>query len=375
MTLSILFVHQGYELYGSDRMLLQSVQAVALRWPEARITVLLPRDGALRAALLPFVADIRIIDLAILRKSNLKKMRLGDIKGLIGRVRAARRSMLTCDVTYINTVMVMDYVLAACVVRRPRVIHVHELPTGFAAAFFSTLLTLSRAYLIFNSHATRCSFAVPPWQRSAIVWNGTSALPESKDAAPHASLNLLMIGRFNAWKGQEVLLRAVAELPTELRMKVKVKLVGGVFGAQTYFTDRLASVISELDLSNIVEMFPFTSEPAPHYAWADVMVVPSTKPEPFGLVAIEGMAAGCCVIASNHGGISEIVIDGLTGSLVAPGSIESLTAAITRYVEDPPRAQREGIAGRQRFAAEFDERQYKSKITRIIADLCKLKMA
>ncbi|MGA2539790.1 MAG: glycosyltransferase family 4 protein, partial [Terracidiphilus sp.] len=254
---------------------------------------------------------------------------------------------------------------------RPTVIHVHEIPSGLAAIVFSLLLALSRAYLIFNSHATRNRFTVPLWQKCATVWNGVSAPLESTGAADQ-SLNLLTIGRFNSWKGQQVLLHAVAKLPAELREQVKVRLVGGVFGRQTHFMDQVKAIVAELDLSDTVEILPFTTDPAPHYRWANIVVVPSTKPEPFGLVAIEGMAAGCCVIASNHGGIAEVVVDGLTGTLVAPGSIESLTAAIAGYITDPTRAKREGIAGRERFAAEFDERHYKSKITSIIADLIQL---
>ena len=368
MPLSILFVHQGHELYGSDRTLLQSVQGAALRWPEARITVVLPRDGALRTALLPFVAEVRITELAILRRGDMKKIKLGDIRGLMGRILRARRMMQSNDLTYINTVVVMDYIMAASMVRQPKVIHVHEIPTGLAAIVFSVLLVLSHAYLIFNSQATRRRFTVPFWMRSAVVWNGACE-PRESMAAAHRSLNLLTIGRFNAWKGQPVLLRAVANLPAELRDHVKVRLVGGVFGGQTHFMDQVTAIIAELELSDAVEIFPFTPDPAPHYNWADIVVVPSTKPEPFGLVAIEGMAAGHCVIGANHGGIPEIVVDGLTGTLVAPGSVESLTAAIAGYVRDPARARREGIAGRERFAAKFDERHYKSKIIRIIADL------
>jgi glycosyltransferase involved in cell wall biosynthesis len=184
-------------------------------------------------------------------------------------------------------------------------------------------------------------------------------------------MNLLLIGRFNSWKGQAVLLRAVAQLPPDLRIHVRVRLVGGVFGDQQHFTDELVRLIKDLELSEIVEMFPFTPNPYEHYAWADIVVVPSTKPEPFGLVAIEGMAAGCSIIASNHGGVCEIVVDGVTGSLVAPGSFGSLAAAITRNIEDPERARAEGRAGRKRFAAEFEESHYKLKITNIISDLVK----
>jgi glycosyltransferase involved in cell wall biosynthesis len=165
-----------------------------------------------------------------------------------------------------------------------------------------------------------------------------------------------------------VLLRAVAQLSSEQRARIHVRLVGSVFADQAHFAEELARIIAEHSLSQTVEVFPFTSDPSPHYSWADVAVVPSTQPEPFGLVAVEAMAAARSVIAANHGGLSEIVIDGVTGSLVLPGSTESLAAAIVRYLEYPARATGEGSAGRARFAAEFEEARYKLKIADIIAD-------
>jgi glycosyltransferase involved in cell wall biosynthesis len=75
------------------------------------------------------------------------------------------------------------------------------------------------------------------------------------------------------------------------------------------------------------------------------------------------------VIAANHGGVAEIVMDGITGSLIEPRSIESLRAAITGYLENPARLNAEGIAGRLRFETEFDERLYKCKIAKVIANL------
>jgi glycosyltransferase involved in cell wall biosynthesis len=369
MPSSILFVHQGYELYGSDRTLIQSVRAAACRWPEARITVLLPSDGPLRTALLSIVNDVRVEDLAVLRKSNLRKMKLRDIGGFIRKIGRARRMMCGYGLTYINTALVMDYILAACAVSRPRIIHVHEMPTGVAALFFSALLIPSRAFLIFNSLATRRSYGVPFWQRSAVVWNGVAAPLGRQLGSAHTQLNLLLIGRFNSWKGQQVLLRAAARLPPDRRARVCIRLVGGVFGDQAHFAEKLVHTIEELGIGEIVEMCPFTPEPSTHYAWADVVVVPSIKPEPFGLVALEGMAAGCAIIAANHGGLSEIVVDGETGTLVEPGSIESLAAAIERYLDDSSLASVEGNAGRKRFAAEFEESRYESKIVNIIAEL------
>jgi glycosyltransferase involved in cell wall biosynthesis len=366
---SILFVHQGYELYGSDRTLVQSVEAAAKRWPDARITVILPNDGMLRSVLQALVHDVRVIDLAILRKSNLKRMKVQDAAGLLKKTWEARRTMRTYDLTYINTAVVMDYILAGCFVNRPRILHVHEIPTGFARIFFSAILALSRTFVIFNSHATRRSFWLPPWQRNFVVWNGVAA-PSVLRHTAHAKLNLLLIGRFNSWKGQAILLRAVAQLPVEARARLSVRLVGSAFGDQDHFTDDLVRTIAAEGLSETVEMLPFTPDPSPHYSWADIVLVPSTKPEPFGLVAIEAMAAGRSVIAANHGGLSEIVVDGMTGTFVVPGSVASLATAIMSYVSDPARAVAEGMAGRERFAAQFEETHYKLKITNIIAELC-----
>jgi glycosyltransferase involved in cell wall biosynthesis len=367
---SILFVHQGYELYGSDRTLIQSVLAATMRWPGAEVTVLLPSEGVLKAALLHIVADVRVVDLAILRKSNLKSIRLRDVGRLLSKLQDARKMMRSYDITYINTVMVMDYILAACFVRKPRIIHVHEIPTGAANLFFTSLLTLSRAFILFNSHATQHSFKLPFWQRKAVVWNGVAAPKEMLPKTAHAKLNLLLIGRFNSWKGQAILLRALALLPPESRSQLNARLVGSVFGGQNHFKDELTRIIAQEGLGAVVEMCPFTPDPVAHYEWADIVLVPSTKPEPFGLVAIEAMAAGCSVIAADHGGLSEIVVNGVTGTLVKPASVESLAGAIAAYLVNPDRARIEGNAGQERFTKEFEERHYMLKVTDIVERLC-----
>ncbi len=366
---SILFVHQGYELYGSDRTLVQSVQAVKSRWPEARITVLLPNHGPLESALAATVNDVRVTDLAILRKSNLKKSRLRDAAGVVGKVLRARRMMGSYDITYINTVMVMDYILAASTTRRPRILHAHEIPTGAARVFFSALVALSRGFVIFNSYATRRSFTLPPWQPSAVVWNGAPALPVPPARQQDGQLHVLLIGRFNSWKGQNVLLRAVQRLPSELRLRMSVRLVGSVFADQRHFAEELAQFIADEKLEETVQICPFSQNPVEHYAWADIVAIPSIRPEPFGLVAIEAMAAARCVIAAGHGGVTEIVKDGVTGSLVTPGSVDSLAAALAQYIRNPQRAASEGRAGRVRFEQEFEESRYKRKIAEVIGNL------
>ena len=89
-------------------------------------------------------------------------------------------------------------------------------------------------------------------------------------------------------------------------------------------------------------------------AWrrSSMALVPSTWVEPFGIVAIEAMACGRPVIASDIGGLRDIVVDGETGFRVAPGDQVALRQAIGRLLNEPGLRERMGCAG-QRKVAEF----------------------
>ena len=85
----------------------------------------------------------------------------------------------------------------------------------------------------------------------------------------------------------------------------------------------------------------------------DAVAVPSTRPEPLGLVALEAAAAGRPVVAAAHGGVAEVVRDGHTGRLVPPGEAHALAAALRALADDPAAAERMGRAGRADVAERF----------------------
>ena len=89
------------------------------------------------------------------------------------------------------------------------------------------------------------------------------------------------------------------------------------------------------------------------YAGADICVVPSVWREPFGIAAVEAMAAGKPVVASRAGGLSDIVEDGVTGFLVEPGNAAELADRIARLIADPVLRVKMGRAGRQRAERRF----------------------
>ncbi|HPU96678.1 MAG TPA: glycosyltransferase family 4 protein [Candidatus Hydrogenedentes bacterium] len=95
-------------------------------------------------------------------------------------------------------------------------------------------------------------------------------------------------------------------------------------------------------------------ETAEAYSSTHIVVVPSVWHEPFGLVAVEAMAAGKPVVASRSGGLADIIVDGETGLLVPPGDPRCLAEAIARLLSDPNIRNSMGIAGRQRVEEHYD---------------------
>jgi glycosyltransferase involved in cell wall biosynthesis len=82
--------------------------------------------------------------------------------------------------------------------------------------------------------------------------------------------------------------------------------------------------IEKYGLSENIKLIPFSNSPEEHFIWSKYVVVPSTKPEPFGRVAIEAFSAKKPVIAANHGGLAEIVDHKINGFLFEANNVDDL---------------------------------------------------
>lgn len=146
------------------------------------------------------------------------------------------------------------------------------------------------------------------------------------------------VGRFDQRKGIETLVRAIAQ--SKLRGKTKLKLIiaGGSRPGHSdgRERERIEKIIAELGIGDMV-ILPgrLNQEILPvYYAAADVCVVPSHY-EPFGLVAIEAMASGTPVVASDVGGLQFTVIPGETGLLAPPEDVTAFADAIDKILINP----------------------------------------
>jgi glycosyltransferase involved in cell wall biosynthesis len=99
------------------------------------------------------------------------------------------------------------------------------------------------------------------------------------------------------------------------------------------------------------------------YAAADIVAIPSLK-EATSIAGLEAMASACAVVATNVGGLPEIIEDGVSGLLVPPRDPEALALAIMRLIETPELRKQLGLAGRARVEQKFTWEQVASETTR-----------
>jgi glycosyltransferase involved in cell wall biosynthesis len=114
------------------------------------------------------------------------------------------------------------------------------------------------------------------------------------------------------------------------------------------------ALVESLGLSEKFRFVGFRTNILPWAADFDVSVVPSVYPDPLPRAVIEAMALGKPVIAFDVGGVSAMLKDGATGTLVRAGDSHALAQEMLRYMRDPALRQSHGRAGRERVEQEFD---------------------
>lgn len=168
-------------------------------------------------------------------------------------------------------------------------------------------------------------------------------------------------GRLVVKKGVDVLLAAMAAVVRELP---EARLVVAGDGPERSSLERR---VAQLGLSKHVSMLGHLEreglEDALAQAW--VQVVPSLWEEPFGMVAAEAMMRGTAVVASDTGGLGELVEDGRTGAKVPAGDEGALAAALLGLLTNVRRAETLGGQAREVALTRFDEDAYVERIAAI----------
>jgi len=121
------------------------------------------------------------------------------------------------------------------------------------------------------------------------------------------------------------------------------------------YRERIFSMVEEHNLRDRVVMrqFDFFKELPQAYGMADIVLYPTSGEEPFGLVPLEAMASGKPVIVTRSGGLTESVVDGVTGFVIPKEDSPLLANRLTALLERPQLARRMGQAGRRHVEEGF----------------------
>ena len=200
--------------------------------------------------------------------------------------------------------------------------------------------------------------AQPHARRTLRIYNGIDPPPALGDKLDDDAgmIRIGYVGRLWPGKGLEHAIRAFARV--RLRHPARLMIAGE--GPERA---RLTSLSQSLQIGADVDWVGSVADVPAFWRRCDIGLVPSDSLESFSMTTLEAMACAKPLVASRIGAIPELVLDGVTGTLVAPGDAEALARAVIAYVEAPDLRHAHGTAARSRAASHFalddSARQYR----------------
>ena len=377
--LRVVVVDHTAALGGGELALLRLAAELDSRRVELRVVVL--DDGPLvdrlraagvRTAVLPAGSRTRGMDRHALAGSWRGVLAVAETARLVVRLAALLRRA-DADVVHTNSLRADVVGLLAARWRRvPVVWHVHDRIAAdyLPAAAVRLLRALARRgprAVVANSRAT--ARTLPGVRDLTVVHPGYApdqAVPAYDDRVPPARPVVGLVGRLSPTKGQLELVRA-ARTVLDRRPDVRFRLVGGaLFGAEAY-ADAVDAEIDRLGLRDAVDVVGFSDDPAGELDRLSVCVHASPVPEPFGQVVVEAMVRGVPVVATDAGGVPEIVRPAGEdlGVLVPPADAGALATGLLAVLDDPGAAERRARAAYDDATRRFPARGTAEAVTEV----------
>lgn len=381
---SILFIHQSAELYGSDKTILMFISSLDKQ--KYKSVVILPFDGPLKREFEKNGIEVVIAPVLKLYR------KMFTPKGILNIFKEYRQGMKTLQALHKkhNFSIVYSHTLAALIgivfARKNKIKHlwhVQEIiakPVIFNKGFIK-LLSMDCNHVAAYDSKTTMDFWIKDneklAQKSYFVWNGLDVSQKQNATQEEITqirkdyfkvndddLVIALVGRINSWKGQQLLLEAFHKIAEKYK-NTKLVFIGSAPPNQEIFEIDLKNKINEYSLLERVVIIPFQENIWKFWDSIDIAVVPSTEPEPFGMVAIEAMLSKKPVIAANHGGLTEIVLPNETGILFEPGNVSSLVTALESIINDSEKRKLFGNNGYNRTVNHFSLEKHVEKFEEI----------
>lgn len=384
---NVLIVNQSAELYGADKALLELIE----NFPENfNPIVVLHEEGPLKVILENM--NVQVIKTSvikvkrgILKPSFFVTLPYETIKSFL-KIRSELKGK-KIDLIHSNATSVFIGAFYGFFFRIPHLWHVHEIienPKKVAQVYPHIINFFSRS-IIYNSKASYNHFLnikKSIYKKSKVVYNGQNrnqpllnSIEREAFKNEHLGFNdtnivIGLVGRINKWKGHILLLQTFCEL-LKKHPDIRLVFIGSPPPNQEFYLDDLNTLIVENNIQDKIKIIPFQNEIWNYYDALDISVVPSTEPEPFGLVATESMLSMKPVVAANHGGLSEIIVNNETGFFFEPNNSNDLYKQLEKLIIDKDLRISFGENGLKRVKEKFSTKQYVSSIEEIYFELTK----
>jgi glycosyltransferase involved in cell wall biosynthesis len=308
----VLMAHPSSELYGADRVMLETVEGLVQQG--SKVVVTLPQTGPLVAELEARGASVSLCPSPVLRKSSANPLGLlllgvEAAKASIHGLRLIRRT--SPDVIYVSTLTIPLWLLLARISRLPVLTHVHEAEKSakwpIRMGIVAPLILADRIIANSRYSAETLTDTLPALANKVrVVYNGVVG-PDRVTAPREAvvgTLRMVYVGRLSPRKGVDVAIAGVAEARRR-GIEVSLDLVGAVYAGYEWYEEELLSLVASLRMEEHIRFLGFCTDVWPNLARADVAIVPSRLDEPFGNTAVEALLAARLLIVSDTSGLRE----------------------------------------------------------------------
>lgn len=187
------------------------------------------------------------------------------------------------------------------------------------------------------------------------------------DSGQGRDIVIASLSRPDRWKGTDILIDAVSNLPSRIDGRpIRLDIYGGTFFSDPAFVEEIRESASRSDVP--IRFLGHVDDVDPILDTADVIVLSTRFPEPFGQVVVQGLAHGALVVVPDQGGPMEVVNDGTNGLAFKSGDAESLRSTLERALRDPAEMIRLTINGRS-VVAQFSDDQMRRMLETAIDDI------
>ncbi|MBE9029527.1 glycosyltransferase family 4 protein [filamentous cyanobacterium LEGE 11480] len=342
----ILFLDQSGKLGGAELSLLD----IAIHYDD-RCLVALFADGPFQARLATCHIPTRVltqVPLSIGKQSTAVKS-LKALRQIIPLIRRVAQLSQDYDIIYANTPKAFVIgAIASRFSRRPLIYHLRDILSAdhFSQTNLKVVITLANCCatkVIANSMATQQAFiqAGGKPQLVEVLYNGFDPAQYQTTNEQQQDIrhtlgwdDRFIIGHFSRlspWKGQHILLEALARCPDHLC----AILVGDALFGETDYVQNLHQQVERLKLHDRVKFLGFRQDIPPLMTACDLITHTSTAPEPFGRVIIEAMLCKTPVIAASGGGAVELIHHNQTGWLTPLSDVSSLADRLCQCATQP----------------------------------------